>query len=352
MLEPGTVVERYRVLKELGEGGMGSVFLVEHIHLGSKHALKVLAGELTMKRSMRERFLREGRVMASLQHPNIARVTEMVTEGLAGLIMEYVPGPTLADWIDENGAQDDASCRAIMEPLLEAVGYAHEQRVVHRDLKPDNIILADAHGRIRPVILDFGIAKMLDGPEGGPARTSTGAMGTPGYMAPEQLKNARDADERTDIYALGLVLFELACGRAAFPTTGNTFADMQAVVEGHKKDFSEGAGQSVRRCVEQATAVAPAQRFPSCDAFAKTLKAAPPVPPRTPMSLTKEARGTLAPPPPRDPTPVPDAPARAQPADHDPTGWMSDSATGEQFFYFGVATAMLLLLLMVTAVSC
>ena len=271
MLEPGTVVERYRVIRELGEGGMGTVFLVEHLHLGSRHALKVLAGELTMKRSMRERFLREGRVMASLQHRNIARVTEMVTEGMAGLVMDYVEGPNLADWLEENGAQDEATCRAIMEPLLDAVGTAHAQRVVHRDLKPENIILANEGEAYRPVILDFGIAKMLESPEGGPVLTATGAMGTPGYMAPEQLKNARDADERTDIYALGLVLYELATGRAAFPATGNTFADMQAVVAGRKVPLPPGFPSVLRTSIERASAVSPAARFTTCREFSEHL---------------------------------------------------------------------------------
>ena len=145
---------------------MGTVFLVEHLELHSRHALKVLAWQLSANTAHQERFLQEGRVMASLRHPNIAQVTDVVTEGVAGLVMEYVEGPTLSEWMDEHGAQDLASCRRLLHPVLKAVkaAHSHANRIVHRDIKPDNILLGtDSEGDMRPVILDFGIAKLLGG---------------------------------------------------------------------------------------------------------------------------------------------------------------------------------------------
>lgn len=133
--------------------------------------------------------------------------------------------------------------------------------------------------------MDFGIAKLLNGPESSRLRTATGAMGTPGYMAPEQLKNARNADERTDIYALGLVLYELSSGRRAFPQSGNTFADMKDVVEGRRRPHAPSVVKALRSCIDKATAVRTEDRFPSCDAFGMALheKATP-----SPTHLSKK----------------------------------------------------------------
>ena len=335
MLERGDIVDgRYRVERELGEGGMGTVFLVTHVDLHSQHALKVLAGELFFKRGMRDRFLQEGRVMAGLQHPNIVRVTDIVSTNLAGLVMEYIEGPTLDEWIDANGAQDLAACRRIMLPLLGAVGMAHshENRIIHRDLKPENIILASGpSGEQRPVILDFGIAKLLGNDDkGGKIRTGTGTgMGTPGYMAPEQIKNAKNADERSDIYSLGVVLYELATGEPAF-TGESEFEIGMAVVQGRSKGLPADLDPVLRSCIQKATQLDPARRFHGCSEFAKAInqkkvatevirRAVPPPQPKPPPG--RESKPDVKP-------PAPPPPPSHEPAEDVAREWEEEKRRG------------------------
>jgi eukaryotic-like serine/threonine-protein kinase len=185
-LKQGDVIERYRLIEPLGEGGMGTVWLVEHVTLRGRHALKVLDRHLLADAGIRERFLEEGRIQSSLVHPAIVRVTDVVTDGVAGLVMDYVDGPDLGDWLVDRGPISEADAKVILSTLLGAVGLAHDRGIVHRDLKPGNVLMRG--GALSPVLVDFGIAKVVA--QGG-SRTRTGtSMGTPGYMAPEQVRDA------------------------------------------------------------------------------------------------------------------------------------------------------------------
>ncbi len=279
MLKPGEMVDRYRVERPLGEGGMASVYQVTHSILGSLHALKVLRPDLVADEDLRGRFLAEGQIQAQLRHPNIASATDIVAlPDVAGIVMEYLEGPSLEDYID---AQDAAlpleEQLAIMLPLLDAVGYAHDQGVVHRDLKPSNVILAlGPAGDVRPAVLDFGIAKLAEDADVAhhKKRTRTGVrMGTTYYMSPEQIRGAADVDRRTDVFALGAILYELATGWLAFDGNGE-FETMQRIVEGRFEPFPAGPAAPhpvVQSCVQTALAASPEQRFPDCTTFAATL---------------------------------------------------------------------------------
>jgi len=212
VLQLGETVDRYRVRTRLGEGGMAIVYLVEHVHLKTLHALKV---HTSTKKSIKRRFAREGRLQARLHHPNVVRVTDVIDLGEhAGLVMEYVDGPSMS-----------ALLRRYRPPLPDAVamfrglalgmGHAHEQGLVHRDLKPSNVLIALRRGEMRAKLTDFGLAKSLV--EEADVRTRTGAtLGTPAYMSPEQIRDASKVDHRADIYGLGCLLYALTCGRPPF----------------------------------------------------------------------------------------------------------------------------------------
>lgn len=282
-LEPGESVDRYVVERVLGDGGMATVYLVKHAHLGSHHALKVLSSELLVDAGIRERFLAEGRIQAQLAHPNIARVTDVVSEpGVAALVVEYIDGPTLDAWLDARGEGLPANeILQVFLPVLDAVEAAHERGVLHRDLKPSNIILGKGVGSaIRPVVLDFGIAGITDTADvahGRRRRTRTGAqLGTPAYMSPEQIRNTGELDARTDIFSLGAILYELATGRIAFEADSD-FDTLANVVSGtfDAPDSVPGdARGAIGACIDKALAVDRNERFASVAALRVALQAA------------------------------------------------------------------------------
>ena len=209
-LAPGHVIDRYTVERLLGSGGMAEVYLVRHNTLGSPHALKVLshAGP-----SVHDRLIQEGRVQANLRHPNIVAVTDVLEVGGApALLMEFVEGQALDEWLQVHEPTLDQALY-IFNAILDGVEEAHTVGVAHRDLKPANVMIS---ARGVPKVADFGLAKAL-ATEQQHGHTRTGsAMGTPAYMAPEQIRNAKDTDTRADIFALGCILYELVCHQQAF----------------------------------------------------------------------------------------------------------------------------------------
>ena len=221
LLPAGTILRKTYVIEDvIGEGGMGVVYKAHHHKLGSTFAIKVLDSKLARISTLRDRFLEEARIQATIQHPNIVRVLDILDEdGVFGMVMQYIEGRTLDAYIhDECGQLTFPEARAITTVLLEAIDHAHQSGVIHRDLKPSNVLLTTGHNPsaigTSLKVLDFGIAKILDANNG---RTITGAkMGTPRYMAPEQVRNARDVDARADVYAIGLTLYEMVCGRSPY----------------------------------------------------------------------------------------------------------------------------------------
>lgn len=239
-LEGVQQVGDYRVLYQLGSGGMGAVFAAEHASLGRRVALKLLPAAYASD-SAQARFRAEVQMLARLRHPRIAQIFEAGSANVAGtevpwFAMELVEGSLdLLTWADESGASLTERLR-LFGQLCEAVEHGHGRGVLHRDLKPSNV-LVDGDGRVR--LIDFGIARAL---EGGPddrgdagdalAHTRTGwLIGTPQCMAPEQLsEDERDLDVRCDVYALGALLFELACGQPPHDFTGQSLAAITRIL--------------------------------------------------------------------------------------------------------------------------
>jgi len=228
VLAEGQIVDRYTVLAQLGEGGMATVYKVRHHVLGSFHALKLLK---VQSPTIRERLMEEGRAQATLRHANIVTVTDVIdVDGAAGLVMEFVDGPSLEEWLRDNHPSLDLA-EKLFRGVLAGVARAHREGLVHRDLKPGNVLLDQDDDGLLPKVTDFGLVKALsEAPRA--SRTRAGiAMGTPAYMAPEQIRDARTVDQRADVFALGCILYELVCGRAPFGGV-DTLATFNAVTSG------------------------------------------------------------------------------------------------------------------------
>jgi serine/threonine protein kinase len=251
-MQAGSRIDRFVVEERLGQGGMASVYRVRHATLGSLHALKVLDLRFA---AVRDRLVLEGQVQARLAHPNIVAVTDLVqVEGAPGLILEYVPGPPLDVWLRDH-RPDPATIDVLFRGILDGVAHAHRHDLVHRDLKPGNVLLAEVDGRLVPKVTDFGLAKLLS--EDAPGRTRSGlAMGTPGYMAPEQIRSAKGVDRRADVFALGCLLYELWCGVAPF--RGESVYDVLVAIEARdfvpartiRPDLPEAVEAAIAGCIE------------------------------------------------------------------------------------------------------
>ena len=209
----GTTLSHYRILEPLGAGGMGEVYRAHDLHLDRDVAVKVLNRGSLADPSARERFRREAHVLSRLSHPNVATIFDFDTQdGVDFLVMEYVPGGTLQSRLHD-GPIDLEQLMRIGAEIGEALEDAHRRGFVHRDLKPGNIVLTKAGS---PKLLDFGLAGLLNVSQGATALTQAGTIvGSLPYMAPEQLRGEAD-DSRTDLYAFGAVLYEMATGRRPF----------------------------------------------------------------------------------------------------------------------------------------
>jgi len=213
------VADRYRVIRKLGEGGMGVVYLAEHVFIEKKVALKVLSEDFARKADLVARFMQEAKAASKIGHENIIDITDFgeTASGSVFFAMEFLDGHDLAHHIREHGPMDFDRTRHIMNQICRALGAAHSKGIIHRDLKPENIYLIEREGKPDFVkVLDFGIAKISSFDEGGSRLTRTGMIfGTPEYMSPEQAKGDRP-DHRVDIYAAGCILYEMLTGDVPF----------------------------------------------------------------------------------------------------------------------------------------
>jgi serine/threonine protein kinase len=209
----------YTIVERLGEGGMGSVYLAEQNAIDQRIAIKVLHAESAESNEIIQRFHREAKVISMLTHPNIVRVFIFgrTDDDLLFLAMEHVDGVELRERMTPGDPLDELTAIKIMKQVCSAVAEAHDLGIIHRDLKPENILLTEFRGDDNYVkILDFGIAKIKRPDETGPQLTQAGIVhGTPEYLSPEQAQD-EDLDPRTDIYALGSILFEMMTGRVPF----------------------------------------------------------------------------------------------------------------------------------------
>lgn len=268
-LQLGATLSHYRVLGKLGAGGMGEVYRAHDVNLGRDVALKVLPKAFTNDPIWLSRFRREAKILAALNHPNIATIYDMNDyRGVYLLVMELVPGETLAQRV-ESGPLGVPQALRIAGQIAEALEAAHAIGIIHRDLKPANAKVTP-DGRVK--LLDFGLARASDTgtiEANGDSATLTDLaskpgliLGTPGYMSPEQAR-AKQVDKRADIWAFGCVLYELLAGRRAFP--GDTFADAIAAIVGVEPDLNAlssavpaGILGLLRRCLQKD----PASRLP------------------------------------------------------------------------------------------
>jgi serine/threonine protein kinase len=273
MLSNGTLIDRYTVDSVIGTGGTAVVYRVTHSKLGTYHALKVLS---VTSRSIRERMLREGRVQATLDHPNIVTVTDVLeVEGQPGLLMEYIPGPSLERALEEYHL-DAETAEALFLGIVAGVQTAHEHGLVHRDLKPANVLLAYGDGGYTPKVTDFGLAKVLvEDQASGAGQTRQGvAMGTPAYMAPEQIRDAKSVDVRADIWSLGCILYELFASIRAFPGD-DTLAIYNAVVSGDivpPQEYNANLEDRVEMAIRGCLAIQREERIPDCDTLLAVLR--------------------------------------------------------------------------------
>ena len=274
----GTTLLHYRITGTLGAGGMGEVYAAEDTKLQRRVALKVLPPETASDPDRLRRFQREARAVAALNHPNIVTIYSVEESGgVHFLTMELVEGKTLADLIPPSGLPLDELLR-LAEPLVEAVAYAHRHGIVHRDLKPANIMLT-SDGRLK--VLDFGLAKLK------PARSSADTttlltrsvteehaiVGTAAYMSPEQAEG-RPVDHRSDIFSLGVVLYEMACGRRPFQ--GESFLSVvSSILKENPAPLSSVnrvMPSALDAVVSRSLAKAPADRYQSAEDLAADLR--------------------------------------------------------------------------------
>ena len=274
----GTRISDYVIEDWLGEGGMGVVYRARHALLDQPVAVKILAPHLARDARVRERFLQEGRILVELRHPNIVQLfTATVIDDRLALVMELIEGEPLDDRLARDGAFPLDVARDTFRQLLDAVGAAHDRGVVHRDLKPGNVMIREDGV---PMLMDFGIARVL----GASRLTSTGAaIGTPHYMAPEQVLGETDIDARADVYALAATFFEMLTGRAPFDHlikegTDQDFLVKNAHVHEQPRDlrtYRPEAPNSWADAVAKGLAKRRADRFPTCAAFAAALAEGP-----------------------------------------------------------------------------
>ena len=290
------IAGKYRIERVIGAGGMGVVVAAQHIQLGRRVALKFLAREGMADTDAVNRFLREGQALARITGPNVARVMDVGTleQGEPYIVMEYLDGADLGALVKQRGPLPVEEAVGYVLQACEAIAEAHANGIVHRDLKPSNLFLtraADGHPLIK--VLDFGISKSM--PSAGAASpttvTSTGTLvGSPLYMSPEQIRDPRRVDGRTDIWSLGVILYELICG--ATPFEGETMpgalaaiiADAPTPIRVLRGDVPASLDDVVGRCLSKDASA----RYPSVADLAQALSEF--VPPDSRSSVDRIAR--------------------------------------------------------------
>ncbi|MBK6840803.1 MAG: serine/threonine protein kinase [Gemmatimonadetes bacterium] len=282
----------YELDREIGRGGMGIVYLARDRRLKRQVAIKILPPELAFRGEIRTRFLREAETAAQLSHPNIVPIYSVdEREGLVFFVMAYVDGDNLAVRLHKNGALAYDETRRTLLEVARALAFAHERGVVHRDIKPDNILINKEDGRV--MVTDFGIARAVSDSD---ARlTATGmAIGTPAYMSPEQSMGEREVDGRSDLYSLGVVAYQMISGELPFNASSTPALLVKHISENpvplHQRcpEVPQDLGRAVMMMLEKD----PDNRFPSAAALATALETGEVPMPRNGGAL---ALGSVAP---------------------------------------------------------
>lgn len=265
-------IGRYEILEYLGSGAMSDVYAALHTGLRKRVALKVLRSTLRDDADAVERFLREGECAARVSHPNVVSVQDVgVEDGMPYLVMELLAGETLDQKLGREGSLPLETAVDLLLPIFDALDHVHRAGVIHRDVKPSNILLVRRDdGSLQPKLVDFGVAtfnerRLITG--------NLGPIGTPTYMSPEQARGLDPVDARSDQYALASILFELLCGREPFPGA-DIDTVLAAVARGHfprLRDAQVKAPRGLDEALARATAFDPRDRFGSVREFAEAL---------------------------------------------------------------------------------
>jgi tRNA A-37 threonylcarbamoyl transferase component Bud32 len=277
MIEVGHTVGNYKVTARLGTGGMGMVYLAEHPVIGRRAALKAIHPELARNAEAISRFVNEAKSISQIGHEHIVNVTDFgrTAAGDFYFIMEHLVGEALSDRLGREAPFAPARAMAIAAQIADALGACHERGVVHRDLKPENVFLVERGGsRDFVKVLDFGLAKLVRGDGSAMRKTQTGMiMGTPYYMSPEQCDGRDAIDARADVYALGVILFEMLTGK--LPFGGDSCAEILVkqltMRPPAARSIVPGLPEALELLLHSALAKDPAERFPTMAAFRAAL---------------------------------------------------------------------------------
>jgi serine/threonine-protein kinase len=273
MLLKEALGDSYTIEGEIGRGGMGVVYRARDERLQRRVAVKVLPPELAFSSEIRQRFTREAQTAARLSHPHIVPIHDVGEgQGIVYFVMGLIEGESLAARIRRRGRVPAEETRRIMRETADALSAAHALSVIHRDIKPDNILLEGTRGRV--VVTDFGIAKALSASSGATLTSAGMAIGTPSYMSPEQAAGERDIDGRSDLYSLGIVAYQMLAGELPFnaPTVAGIL--MKQITETapllHERypDVPEDLSLAVARCLEKD----PENRWPSAEGLRRSLE--------------------------------------------------------------------------------
>jgi serine/threonine protein kinase len=306
LLEGKVLGGNYRVEKLLGQGGMGMVFESRQLSLDRRVAVKVLLAPLAMDREIVERFQREAKAASNIGHSGIVQVIDMgyMKEGPPFMVMELLQGEDLRMKLKRDGAMDVSETIPIVLQICDALQAAHDMGIVHRDLKPDNIFLVPRRGK-GPVakILDFGLSKLKSADK---TLTATGSLiGTPNYMAPEQISGEGEVDSRTDMYALGSIFYEMVTGRMAYEgrTVQSIFFKIMSEAPPPPRAIRPDIPEGVEAVILRAMSRDPAARFATISEMAESLVrvGSDMGIPRSQMSVIPSAHGPVGQAPPSPP---------------------------------------------------
>jgi serine/threonine protein kinase len=273
--EAGTRFGSYEIVRSLGLGGMASVYEARHTALGKRVAIKVLHPHLSSNPVAAARFVREGRAASAVRHPNVVEVFEIgIQSGTPYLVMELLEGGDLATHLHARGRLSVSVALDILLPTASAVAAAHAVGVIHRDLKPRNIFLAyERRTGLRPKVVDFGISKVSHDGDDRALTATESLLGTLDYMAPEQARSAKNATERSDQYALGVILYECLTGRKPF-SGSSTYELLHAVVTAPfatPRALGVDIDSALEAVILRAMSRDPRERFSSVDSFGRAL---------------------------------------------------------------------------------
>jgi serine/threonine-protein kinase len=273
----GKQIEKYTIISQLGQGGMATVYLANDNKFDTRVAIKILNKVFLHNDNIRKRFIAEARNMYKMSHPNIIKVIDLIDEGdTVAFVMEHIEGETLKEYLEHKGKLSDNEIKNLFSQMLDAVGYVHEQNLVHRDIKPSNFIITPK-GQIK--LLDFGIAKNTDSSSAEYTQTGTTQnMGTPMYMSPEQVKSTKHVTLKSDIYSLGVVLWQMVMGKKPYDTnTTSTFELQMKIVQ----DELPSTSKYWDSIIQKATAKDVLNRYETCLEIKKAMD-----------KLTKKSKGS------------------------------------------------------------